>query len=384
VRKLFDASAIFNAAEKPSLFSGGLGTAPFYVAEENDASELMALTVISEWRSCICLPLGDQSDLIGILVVTSAKKNAFGGRAVSEILPVKSLVTVALAKHLQRAGRVAPTPPPSREAEAAAEAVSEAAAELRAQLDTLSERSRQLGQEDRSRGELLANLTNEYEERKRSSDEYRVELDRVKSLMAALEAQSVAATEHLANAYTEMNDSSWEMADLERRVDFARRFLNLLGQESNEQRLPMAVVGWLSAELRIDRCSLMTLDDSHEVLQISAQCGIDAGVAQRVRVRVGQGVAGWVAHNRKPLLVRMRSQAEVTPEAQADTYNSPSFIAVPVVHDGRLYGVLNLSNKQGGELFDGVDFDCASLAGAALAVRLASFEPARSATARAA
>jgi signal transduction protein with GAF and PtsI domain len=80
----------------------------------------------------------------------------------------------------------------------------------------------------------------------------------------------------------------------------------------------------------------------------------------------------------------MRSQAEVTPEAQADTYNSPSFIAVPVVHNGRLYGVLNLSNKQGGELFDGVDFDCASLAGAALALRLACCEAAHGAASRAA
>jgi putative methionine-R-sulfoxide reductase with GAF domain len=384
VRKLFDASAIFNASEKPSLFSGGLGTAPCYVAEDRDASELMPLTVLSDWRSCICLPLGDQSDLMGILVITSAKKNAFGGRAVSEILPVKSLVTVALAKHLQRAGREAPAPQSTHQAGAASEAVTEAAAELRAQLDTLTERSQELDQEERSRGEMLANLTNEYQERQRSSDEYRVELDRVKSMMAALEAQSVAATEHLSEAYTEINDTSWEMGDLERRVDFARRLLQLLGQEADERRLPTAIVGWLSSELGIERCSLMTVDASREVLQISAQCGIDAGVAERVRVRVGQGVAGWVAHNRKPLLVRMRSQAEVTPEAQADTYNSPSFIAVPVVHNGRLYGVLNLSNKQGGELFNGVDFDCASLAGAALAVRLASCEPARGDVARAA
>jgi GAF domain-containing protein len=384
VRKLFDASAIFNAPEKRALFSAGLGTVPCYVAEERDASELMPLTVLSEWRSCICLPIGDQSDLMGILVITSAKKNAFGGRAVSEILPVKSLVTVALAKHLQRAGRPAPAPPAAREAEAASEAVTEAAAELRAQLDTLSVRSRELDQEDRSRGEMLANLTSEYEERQRSSDEYRVELVRVKSIMESLEAQSLAATEHLANAYTEMNDASWEMADLERRVDFARRFLMLLSHESDESRLSTTVVSWLSNELGIERCSLMTLDASEDVLQISAQCGIDPGVAERVHVRVGQGVAGWVAHNRKPLLVRMRSQAEVTPEAQADTYNSPSFIAVPVVHNGRLYGVLNLSNKQGGELFNGVDFDCASLADAALAVRLSSCGSVRWTTAKAA
>lgn len=404
VRKLFDASAIFNAPEKRSLFSGGLGTVTSYIAEERDASALLPLTALPDWRSCICLPIGDQSDLMAILVVTSEKKNAFGGRAVSEILPVKSLVTVALSKHLRRAGQEVQKPNRTKEAEAASEAVTEAAAELRAQLDSLTFRVQDISQngplapvdsidagdtvdlgdgEDLAQAEL-ADLTHEYEERQRSSDEYRAELDRVKSIMADLEAQSVAAAEYLANAYTEMNDASWEMADLERRVDFARRFLHLLGQESDDRRLPVAIVTWLSNEFGIERCSLMRLDDGGETLTIAAQCGIDAGVASRVRVRVGQGVAGWVAHNRKPLLVRMRSQADVTPEAQAGTYNSPSFIAVPVVHNGRLYGVLNLSNKQDGELFNGLEFDCASIAGAALAVRLASCEPVRGATARAA
>ena len=372
VRKLFDASAIFNAKEKRSMFSGGLGTAPCYVADERDASELMPLTVISDWKSCACMPLGDQSDLIGILVITSTKKNAFGGRAVSEILPVKSLVTVAMMKHLQRTERqVAQRPAAARQAEA-----NEAAAGLRAEIEELAERSRQLEEEERSRGEALANLTSEYEERQRSSDQYRQELERVKSMMELLEAQAVAATEHLSDTYAEMNTASWEMADLERRVDFARRLLILLGEEPDERRLPVRVVVWLCNEFGIERCSLMTLDQSQEVLQISAQCGLDASIAETVRVRIGQGVAGWVAHNRKPLLVRMRSEADITPEQQAHTYNSPSFIAVPVVHNGRLYGVINLSNKGGGELFNGVDFDCASIAGAALAVRFASCEPA--------
>ena len=231
---------------------------------------------------------------------------------------------------------------------------------------------------------MLADLASEYEQRQRSSDQYREELERVKAMMETLEAQAMAATEHLTDAYAEMNSASWNMADLERRVDFARRLLFLLGEEPDERRLPLKVVGWLCNEFGIERCSLMTLDESREVLQISAQCGLDAGVAERVRVRLGQGVAGWVARNRKPLLVRMRSQADVTPEDQAETYNSPSFIAVPVVHNGRLYGVINLSNKEGSELFNGVDFDCASIAGAALAVRLASCDPARGTIARAA
>ena len=387
VRKLFDASAIFNAKEKRSIFSGGLGTAPCYVADERDASELMPLTVIADWKSCVCMPIGDQSDLIGILVITSTKKNAFGGRAVSEILPVKSLVTVAMMKHLQRAERYAepkPAPAPAETAVREAESVSETAAELRSQLDALADRSQQLDQVERRRGEQLASLTHEYQERQRSSDLYREELERVKAAMELLEAQAVAATEHLSDTYSEMNSANWEMSDLERRVDFARRLLQLLGEEPDEQRLPQRVVGWLASEFGIERCSLMTLDESGEALRVAAQCGMDPAVASQVRVRIGQGVAGWVAHNRKPLLVRMRSQADVTPEQQAGTYNSPSFIAVPVVHNGQLYGVVNLSNKEGGELFNGVDFDCASIAGAALAVRLAGREPAQRASARAA
>src|SRR5262249_44911068 len=280
VRKLFDASAISNAKEKRSLFSGGLGTVPCYEAVERDASELMPLTVLADWRSCICLPLGDQTDLMGILVITSTKKNAFGGRAVSEIVPVKSLVTAALLKHLRRAGRPAPgAPPPPSEAQAASEAVTEAAVELREQLEALSQRSRQLDEEDRSRTEQLASLTSEYEERQRSSDECRDELERVKATVAVLEAQAVAAIEHLSEAYAEVNSASWEMADLERRVDFARRFLHLLGREPDERRLPLKVVGWLCNEFGIERCSIMSLDSSQSLLQISAQCGLDAGVA---------------------------------------------------------------------------------------------------------
>jgi signal transduction protein with GAF and PtsI domain len=423
VRKLFDVSAISNSRAKRSLFSAGLGTVPSYEAEERDASELMPLTVLADWRSCICMPLGDQTDLMGILVITSAKKGAFGGRAMSEIMPVKSLATAALANHLRRsspgktaepapeakpapekaqkpeqapevvpAKRVKPAPAaePVHEVESAQlpepieASIPEAGEELRTQLNDLTERARQLDLEEHAHEQLIENLTSEYEDRQRGADEYRQELMRVKQVMAEIEEEAVEATEHLSNAYSELNDASWEMQDLERRVAFARRILRLVSEEPDERALTQKAVAWLCQELGIERCSLMTLDVSREMLQITAHCGLEEGVAERVRVRIGQGVSGWVAHNRKPLLVRMRSQADVTPEDQADTYNSPSFIAVPVVHNGRLYGVLNLSNKSGGELFNGVDFDCASLAGAVLAVRLASCEQTRAIVARAA
>jgi putative methionine-R-sulfoxide reductase with GAF domain len=493
VRKLFGDPPSANPPKKKALFSVGLGSTPQYTATLEDTSKLMPLTVLSEWRSCICLPLGDQSDLMGILVIVSAKANAFSGRAVGEILPVKSLVTTALARHLRRtqasavtrrpagqAGKpagtpatpgaqqsapapatpavsqaapaaaapaapqaapavagpattaaskaapaaatparpaappapikpapsvapakpvlpIAPVAPPVAPAFAQAaddargtpdsedasvfEAADEMAAALRAEFDDLAKRS---GDDATPDATTPDSAMADHQDVRQELDEYRTQLELAKSEMAALEAEAVDATEVLTATYAEMNETSWQMADLERRMGFARHCLRVLGEEPDEQSLPEAFVSWLSDDLGVERCSLMTPDESGEVLRIAAQRGIDAAVTAQVCVRLGQGVAGWVALNRKPLLVRMRSQAEVTPAAQSTTYNSESFIAVPVVHNGRLYGVLNLSNKRGGELFSGVDFDCASLAGAALALRLSSVAPSRGAMARAA
>jgi signal transduction protein with GAF and PtsI domain len=157
--------------------------------------------------------------------------------------------------------------------------------------------------------------------------------------------------------------------------------MRIMSEEYDEAMLPGAMVSWLCDALEVERCSLMSVDATQETLEITAQCGMENAMMDRVRVRIGQGVAGWVAQHRRPLLVRMPEQANVTPELQAMEYNSPSFISVPVVYNGRLYGVLNLSNKRDGELFDEIDLDRASLAGSVLAVRLASQQTARRAAA---
>jgi len=121
----------------------------------------------------------------------------------------------------------------------------------------------------------------------------------------------------------------------------------------------------------------MVLDSGRDTMRIAAQRGIDPAVASKVRVRVGQGISGWVAHNRKPLFVRVRNDArDVEPTGQ-DVYNSDSFITVPLINGDRVVGVLNLSNKIGGLPFDPIDLDRAMLAGSLLAMTLGADEVAQ-------
>jgi len=118
------------------------------------------------------------------------------------------------------------------------------------------------------------------------------------------------------------------------------------------------------------------LDGSGETLQIHAQLGIDPSIANQVKVRLGRVSRAGGAH-RKPLFVRAPEEAIESPHTHRDSYNSDSFISVPLVHNNRLSGVLNLSNKNDGEVFDDMDLDRAVLAGSLLAMVLGAHGRAR-------
>ena len=64
---------------------------------------LRGLIPAPNWNSCVCLALADQEDVLALLVLASEKKNAFGSRAVGEIIPVKSIAALAIAQHLHHA-----------------------------------------------------------------------------------------------------------------------------------------------------------------------------------------------------------------------------------------------------------------------------------------
>ena len=73
---------------------------------------------------------------------------------------------------------------------------------------------------------------------------------------------------------------------------------------------------------------------------------------------VGDGVAGYVALHKKPLLVVSREAAPVTVASPHNKrYETESFICAPIINHGRLIGVLNLTEKKSKEPFDEGDLD---------------------------
>jgi transcriptional regulator with GAF, ATPase, and Fis domain len=369
VRKFFHPSAFFNAPDRrTSLLTHLFQTSPCYEPDPGEAPALQALSPAASWASCVCMPLADHEDLIALLMLTSDKRGAFPSKVVGELIPLKSLTALALARTLYRAH--APNP----DAVASAQ---RAASQFQEQIRRLDAETVNLTAENRAKSERLEALSRELDALDKNSSTYKQELERVKGQMVALEQQSAQANQQLEDAYTQLTSAQTRSGELQRTVSFMREVFQVLSQEHEPEAFARTMVAWFSEHFGVERCSLMVLDASRETLHIRAQRGIDPVLAGKVKVRVGQGIAGWVAHNRKPLFVRVKRDAGQVQHTNQDAYNSDSFISVPLVHNDRLVGVLNLSNKTAGEPFDELDLDRAVLAGSVLAISLGGHESAR-------
>jgi len=372
VRKFFHPSAFSNAEERRSLLSSFFHGSPSYEPDPSEAPSLQALTPRAGWQSCVCLPLTDQDDLIGMLVLVSDKRGAFPRKTVDGLIPLKSIAALALAQHLYRAAR--------REGASGSESTPTVAADFQDKIRRLNAETAELTEENRDKDRQLQALSQEIELLDKKSDRYKQELAQVKHQLYALEEQSSAATEHLHEAFAQIAQARDRVTELQRTVSFLKEVFEMLSEEHEGSDFSRTLVAWFCEHFQVDRCSLMLLDDSREALRISAHRGIDPSIASSVKVRVGQGIAGWVAHHRKPLFVRVKNEHSDVRHTNQDTYNSDSFISVPLIHNNRLGGVLNLSNKRSGEPFDELDLDRALLAGSVLALTLGGREMVRAAT----
>jgi len=375
VRKFFHPSAFHNAPRRRSLLASLFKASPYFEPDATEAAALRPLVPVPGWNSCVCLPLADQDDLLAMLVLASTRKDAFRVREIDELMPVKSMAAMALAQHLYRASRSTPPiepgeadPVPSQAEDS--DGIGSAGVGFQERIRFLDQHAKESPDGVGADSARLEALAEELERVDRSSSEYRAELLRVKDHLNALEEQSTAANQHLNDAYSQLTETRDRMGEMQRTVGFLQDLFQMLSQEHDTKEVSATIVMWFSEHFGIERCSLMVLDGERETMRIAAHRGLDPEIADRVRVRVGQGISGWVAHSRKPLFVRVKSDAHEVRHTGQDVYNSDSFITVPLVHGDRVVGVLNLSNKAAGLPFDQLDLDRATLIASLLAMTL--------------
>lgn len=362
VRKFFRPSAFFNAAERRSLLTKVFRATPVYEPDRYEAAQIQPLVAPVPWHSCIVLPLADQDDLIALLMVVSPRKGAFPAAAVEEVLAMRTMGAVALARRMHAAGRSTP------ESRVAEEQSRRAQGMFQERIRQLESESNAIAQDNRLKAERLELLAREVEHIQHQAHQERSELEVMRQQVRALHEQSTSAQQHLNDAYAQLAAAQKRLNEQHDTMEFLREVFDASQAEHDDSGMSRALVQRFCEAFAVDRCSLMKVDDRH--LHIAAHRGMDPNVAGRVRVPLGQGVAGWVAHHRKPVLMRKTGDSSPVRPTGVDRYNSDSFVSVPLVHKNRLLGVLNLSNKRDGRAFDETDLDRAMMAGAVLSMAI--------------
>jgi len=106
------------------------------------------------------------------------------------------------------------------------------------------------------------------------------------------------------------------------------------------------VVDFVSTVVQCDSCFVYVLEDDDLVLRASKTPHPD--VVDRLKLRVGQGITGWVAEHRTPVAVGSHAfddpRFKTFNELPEDRYEA--FLSVPVLSRGKLVGVINLQHRQ--------------------------------------
>jgi uroporphyrinogen-III synthase len=105
------------------------------------------------------------------------------------------------------------------------------------------------------------------------------------------------------------------------------------------------VVEFATTVVTCDSCFVYVLEGEQLVMQASKNPHPEA--VGKLTLKLGQGIAGWVAQHRQPVVIArnaaLDSRFQLFNELPEDRFEA--FLSVPLLSRGRVVGVINLQNK---------------------------------------
>ncbi len=112
------------------------------------------------------------------------------------------------------------------------------------------------------------------------------------------------------------------------------------------------LIDLIAMTLEVEIVSLMLIDEKTQRLRIAVAKGLDESIRKSATRKVGEGIAGWVAKEGEPLLIKdIRRETTQGESRFHPQYKNRSLMCVPLKVNGKTIGVLNANNKASGEPF---------------------------------
>ena len=132
--------------------------------------------------------------------------------------------------------------------------------------------------------------------------------------------------------------------------DFGIGLLNKMARRISAatplQEVLSEVVELVASVIECDSCFVYLLENDELILRASKNPHPD--LVDRLKLRLGQGITGWVAEHREPVAITRNAfddpRFKLFNEVPEDRFEA--FLSVPIVSGGKLVGVINLQNRK--------------------------------------
>jgi signal transduction protein with GAF and PtsI domain len=129
-------------------------------------------------------------------------------------------------------------------------------------------------------------------------------------------------------------------------VDFLHEIGSRMASADPLHEVLAQVVEFAADLVECDSCFVYVLENDELVLRASKNPHQE--VVDGLKLRVGQGITGWVAEHREPVAVSKDASKDPRfkffNELPEDNFEA--FLSVPILSRGRLVGVINLQHRQ--------------------------------------
>ncbi len=129
-------------------------------------------------------------------------------------------------------------------------------------------------------------------------------------------------------------------------VDILHEIGSRMAAADSFQAVLARVVDFAIALVKCDSCFIYVLEGNELILRASKNPHEE--IVGRLKLRLGQGITGWVAEHREPVAVHQNasqdSRFQFFNELPEDRYEA--FLSVPIMSRGGLVGVINLQHRQ--------------------------------------
>lgn len=106
------------------------------------------------------------------------------------------------------------------------------------------------------------------------------------------------------------------------------------------------VVEFVSSVVKCDSCFVYVIEDNELILRASQNP--HAEVVDRLKIRMGQGITGWVAEHKKPVAIAREAaldrRFQSFHELPEDRFEA--FLSVPILCRDKLVGVINVQHRE--------------------------------------